>query len=1130
MVGAAARAKILLVVLTMVAVMIIVVTGAPSRAVAGVPTTPPTRACPTRTLGTSPPFSSLDFCAHNHGDTNVSSKSILERFSTLSYAFASGDYLEYDVHLVDCLSDAGGLDVIVSGGTTARSSSSWQDQNGLSGADPDLTPSWTGACTGWYHRALPVPSSLVGQSSTDWLLAGMNSTPFLTYRVQYANVLVTDGSGHSRSGGVIFNNWPMFDWNQFQDYYAFGTSDLVGDGGNADAALDAVTSAGSGGPSYLVRSTTYPSPDVPIAGFDASLSPWLADPSGASDSSTAIQEALNDCYTAGGGTVWLPVGQYLVTKSINVPPHCTLRGDWHDPSTCSSPCTAYGSTILAEPSSGSATDPGLIRVWGGAGVEGLTFFYPNQLIASPTAYPYTIELLGATLGNSGLYYATVKDVTLLNSYRGISDGVSQTDVVNEGHEIQTVYGTALSQAMFFDNAIDLTRTEDATFGPAYWSNIGPSVFSGVSIPTASQIASLTRVSATGLTLECQEQDDFNNLTFHDFNVGIQMSSCSRIGSSGNFSGLNIDGGNIGFLAQYVDQRYGLNIQASSITANTGTNPTAFLVGNGHSDYPSDRSGPSIFIRDTTLGGGAATALAVVADDPLHPNHYLVSCVYCTFDSWTGAYAVTTNSGVISIEHSNFAQPLTSISKGIDLGSGVTSAVMMANTYTAGGTGAGYLYDSSTSGQVSWDDTARTFYAGPAAYSFHSVPEPASNRLFNVSGADPTGASDSSSAIQNALNDAGTPAGVGGTVYLPPGTYSLGSSLTVPAGVELRGTDEGIHKAMEIGPATGTILLAYVPTGSSGTPLIVLNGTGAGVRGLGIDYPEQATSASSIVSYPWAIQGRATGVYAYAIDLVNAYQGIDFATYNTSGHYIGLISGLALQDSIDVASGGAVEDILLSINGWAHAFGLPNVLEEGNSGTGPTIWNVAQSYQLSHGSVAVHILSGTGSESVVNAFVYSGAQGIVIDGGTGMIINAGQDTTSRSLTVTASGSAGYSIANDLGSVCSGSDQGITVSGGTSIHMANIQYSGCYTSTNLGMNVTGGVDIALSSSSLGGGNTASWSAGSTGVMEGVYVRSTSPHVTVTGSTTQGNLWGNIGNGTWGANYTGGAPNLSIDNIGR
>ena len=51
---------------------------------------------------------------------------------------------------------------------------------------------------------------------------------------------------------------------------------------------------------------------------------------------------------------------------------------------------------------------------------GVTTYYPRQSATQPVPYNYTFEIPGgAWIGNENYMMATVSDVTMLNSYRGI---------------------------------------------------------------------------------------------------------------------------------------------------------------------------------------------------------------------------------------------------------------------------------------------------------------------------------------------------------------------------------------------------------------------------------------------------------------------------------------------------------------------------------------------------------------------------------------------------------------------------------------------------------------------------------------------------------------------------------------
>ena len=91
-------------------------------------------------------------------------------------------------------------------------------------------------------------------------------------------------------------------------------------------------------PEPKLVNTINPTEDGVIADFDATR--YGADRSGRKDSTKAIQQAIYACQDAGGGTVWLPAGKYLVKDTIEVHAFCTLRGDRRDPDLTANATTA----------------------------------------------------------------------------------------------------------------------------------------------------------------------------------------------------------------------------------------------------------------------------------------------------------------------------------------------------------------------------------------------------------------------------------------------------------------------------------------------------------------------------------------------------------------------------------------------------------------------------------------------------------------------------------------------------------------------------------------------------------------------------------------------------------------------
>jgi hypothetical protein len=852
-----------------------------------------------------------------------------------------------------------------------------------------------------------------------------------------------------------------------------------------------------------VLSVTFPSDDIVVANAVVTDAPYHADTSGARDATSAIQAALDDRYHAGGGVVWVPAGKYRLTGSIYVPPHVTLRGDWRDPDSGSG---SYGTVVLADVPSGGEADHGLIRISGSAGVKGLTVYYPNQSATSPISYPYTFEILGTLVNGDGYMLSTVQDVTLLDSYRGISAGAH---TVHEMHTIRHVRGTVLATGMYLEDSADVSHNEEVTFDNAYWAALDPSL--GASRPARAQIDAWTRAHATGMQLGGLDWDQFANIALADENVGLDIVPYRRGGISIQLFGIHVENSHIAFRisGDYVDGRFGINIANSTLHANQGVSPVAVQLG--------DNTGASILFNDVTLGGGAANAVQLLGND-------MAEFQNCTFDSWSGSYAITAGSGTLVVEGSRFAQPLSAASRGIRLQPGVSSSTILGSSLSGDPV---YLLDNASAGTVYRQEAGFLFNPSHVSgYTFHALPRPSSTRLFNVLAppytAHADGGADDTGAIQHALDDAGKVGG--GTVYLPPGTYLVKGHLRVPAGVELRGSDDVPHRTMHLGAATGTILFASegraTATPETDIAFITLDGDHAGVRGIGIDYPEQPNdSPAHIVAYPWTIRGKGTGVYAYAVAFVNAYQGIDFATYPTDGHYLNAMNGFVLKTGIQVGNSGEgwVEDTVFNINAWGRAYGLPNILSD------DMIFPVAAGYSQAH-ERAFLVTAGARNEHLMNDFVYGAQTGLTFDAtATAVGINVAADGTQNTVNVAGTGPGGVTLLNVEGCGCGLGGVGLTISSGSAniFNLLSVDYY------KQAITINGGA-FALIGAAFNH-NTATVTGG-TGVIAGALFRDAGPQVAVSGASTIANLWGNIGGGGFTFTATNGAAQLYTGNIPR
>lgn len=142
------------------------------------------------------------------------------------------------------------------------------------------------------------------------------------------------------------------------------------------------------------------------------------------------------------------------------------------------------------------------------------------------------------------------------------------------------------------------------------------------------------------------------------------------------------------------------------------------------------------------------------------------------------------------------------------------------------------------------------------------------------GADNTGNNDCTTAFQNAIDEAYS--NNGGIVYVPAGRYKFNGTLLLKRKVTLRGE----WRNPDSNPtAAGTILMPYANKDNEGGTSFIRVCSNAGLKDLGIWYPEQ--SFSSVHAYPWTVSDGAFdsddrnhhGFSVQNVTFYNSYKGM-----------------------------------------------------------------------------------------------------------------------------------------------------------------------------------------------------------------------------------------------------------------
>lgn len=329
---------------------------------------------------------------------------------------------------------------------------------------------------------------------------------------------------------------------------------------------------------------------------DAVVTDYGADPMGIRDSTTAIQTAIDDVAKLGGGSVFLPVGKYLITSRINIPAYVSIVGDWNKPSADNADSDFdYGTVILAKPKASSSSnfkENSLFYVGDSSGVVGITFYYVEQDPVNVKSYGYTIY---ADRPAS----ATFRNLTFINSMYGI--GVSVVEGYNELVNIENVYGTFLYNAIRHNVTTDVGFYNNINISPKYWINAS----SEYRCSNSSSLESFVSNNLKAIVLGDLDDQIISNVTIDGGSIGITFTAGVR--PEAGFWGL-VHNANItcqtGVYADYLNPVCGVVFTDSNVGIVENNSPVG-CVKMSNSTYQKAGSG-----RIVQEGGSVAKSTAI----------------------------------------------------------------------------------------------------------------------------------------------------------------------------------------------------------------------------------------------------------------------------------------------------------------------------------------------------------------------------------------------------------------------------------------------------------------------------------------------------------------------------------------
>lgn len=261
--------------------------------------------------------------------------------------------------------------------------------------------------------------------------------------------------------------------------------------------------------SWRLPETTLPAANVPVIGYDVRELGARGD--GVTDDTHAFHLALNKMAAAGGGTVWVPAGRYVIRGTLAIPLNVVLQGEWEKPEPGK---PVVGTILMGYAGKGDAEGPPFITLDSNCAVRNLSVWYPEQPADAPEPIPYPWTFFEFE-GKSFKPCATVENVTLVNSYRGVCFGSSEH---NHGNwYLRHIFGTPLETGLAVDMANETGRLYNVDFGPTYWIDSG---LPGAPTKTAPALEWMRR-NGTAFVIRRQDLSHWGPFSARGYAVGMK---------------------------------------------------------------------------------------------------------------------------------------------------------------------------------------------------------------------------------------------------------------------------------------------------------------------------------------------------------------------------------------------------------------------------------------------------------------------------------------------------------------------------------------------------------------------------------------------------------------------------------
>ncbi|GJM64073.1 glycosyl hydrolase family 28-related protein [Persicobacter diffluens] len=594
---------------------------------------------------------------------------------------------------------------------------------------------------------------------------------------------------------------------------------------------------------------------------------------GFTDDQPVLQRLIDEMHTHGGGVIYMPAGVYQLNKQLVLKSGVTLRGDWQNPLENGADQGTLLSIRWGKNTEGHPDgDDAAILMDRSTGLIDLGIWYPEQSFKNPVPYPWTIR-------QHFMNNATLENVTLVNVWKGIKLGPRP----NQFLTLKDVYITPLKMGLERDQTYDCARMQNIVISPTVWEH---SKLSGAPKSSTDQnnLREYMRNNTIGADIRHYAWTWMFNWVVEGCKIGVRTARSyikhENKGPNGGFYKLQLIDNMIGM--QIGDNNYQgwfvTDAEISSKYENSIGIATA-------SDFETvtQLSNLSFFgnLKYGIKTNGAQGTLSLIN------SHFDLS--------QQAAYDIYGQAGHLSMISCTFEKA----KNNLYLGDELQSVQVM-------GLAENIDIKDQTTNNVQPQIALGVFDAeelDAGIYQYHDQKyRPAKMDLFNVLayGAVGDGEFDNTLAFTRAL-DAAKQNG-GGTVFVPVGQYLLNGQIRVPTGVELRGVFDVPHHTLDINggkPMKGSELYTIHGHGDERAGAFIELEANSAVRGFTIWHRDQVWNDGVFTPYPYAIANLGPDVWIKDITLVNAYNGVDLGSYESTGHHVDFLAGCVLRRGLYV---------------------------------------------------------------------------------------------------------------------------------------------------------------------------------------------------------------------------------------